>query len=1345
MSDKVTVDISPIANSITVAPITTSVEIVNNTTAVELTSVTYENNITQSVTNVDITPTTTTVEATVNTTTVDISPNTTTVGVGDASIVASNLASATNTSHDSNSWITGGNVQASFDNLATTADSRYVNVTGDTMTGDLVVDTKVESPLFKGDLEGAVHFKASGSGLAKGDVVYITGYQGNRTTVDKADASDSAKMPAFGIVNATQGGNVDVLTFGSMLHLSTTGIATGTELYVSATTPGGYETSAPTGEGNLVQKIAKVVRGDSNSGSIKIMGAGRTNATPNLNDGNIFIGNSSNIPTTASFDTTFGSSFGTRSTSDLSEGTNLYYTDAKVDARISNAIKDEDNMASNSATHVPSQQSVKAYVDAEVAGLVNGAPDDLNTLHELADALAEDANFSATVTTSIGNKLAKASNLSDLTNAATARTNLGLGTAATTASTDYATAAQGSKADTAYGWGNHADAGYGTSNLTIGSGENQAMAGNTSLVTSIGGLSDVDITTTAPTNNQVLVWSTDKFVPADQSGSGGGVDLTAFSVGENATASGSGGIGYNNTSGVFTYTPPVLSNFLTSETSHEDVLVDGDFTDNGFMKRTGAGTYTVDTNTYLTSVSAEVNLRVENESPLAFANISYNSGLNTTVFQTTSPHSLGIYTHVRIIDSSGDVTEGLYTPDDITINAAYVFSIDGNLGTPSSVSTVTYNRESPFNPILKISDSEGNASNIQFTSEGGATIKRATSSSITIDSAYNNDSVADYMQGNPKNYYGDDDDKTMLWLSGGQVQESGNTFFRTAKIDGGGILTYRELVGGVSGLTAGFPFNINGVQFSPEPNFGIGKSDNIHISFSDPITSSLHPTEGTAFPVRTFLTGNIISTESTQTTSSTESNPLSSVILGQDNVHRGENNAMFNRDNMIDAQNKENIVGGYGNSTRTVGGIGTNGNDRNIITGTENHIVGGVQNSFTCGEENTYKSTSWSFLGGKYNYAFESNSIVMGGEEVICNASHQSINVGEGDSNLIPEGGMTNTTFNGSHDGVQAVYANISISAAMTQHVGVNAKVHVTVNSSGDVTNISVVDQGSGFRIGEAVTLPAGTLGSGSSAFTFYVKSISPTLNKNRNLYSYTAAQNTAVFGKCNAIGYGGEGSAIFGEQNLIGGTASNTQIPTDSTYGAPFTHIPYGFNEKPEREAKRSMVVGYKNRIGEGNNSFISGDHNEIEANNSFVAGRLNSVGVAGGNHTQMLLGLGLDSPQHSGNVNIGDGQVVVGAYNDKSTFDSALRSTHAGGWTTASQHFSVGTGANHLNRKTSFVIVPRQTSTANNTTRDFCGIAMPALADSASYSSDYNAFLGGVPIGGLYRNGNTVKIRMT
>jgi len=54
-------------------------------------------------------------------------------------------------------------------------------------------------------------------------------------------------------------------------------------------------------------------------------------------------------------------------TTDITEGDNLYYTNARADARIANAIKDEDNFASDSATHVPSQQSVKAYVATQIA------------------------------------------------------------------------------------------------------------------------------------------------------------------------------------------------------------------------------------------------------------------------------------------------------------------------------------------------------------------------------------------------------------------------------------------------------------------------------------------------------------------------------------------------------------------------------------------------------------------------------------------------------------------------------------------------------------------------------------------------------------------------------------------------------------------------------------------------------------------------------------------------------------------------------------------------------------------------------------------------------------------
>lgn len=56
-------------------------------------------------------------------------------------------------------------------------------------------------------------------------------------------------------------------------------------------------------------------------------------------------------------------------------------------------------------TSVPTNASVKDFVDTEIANLVDSSPAALDTLNELAAALGDDANFSTTVNTALGNRL----------------------------------------------------------------------------------------------------------------------------------------------------------------------------------------------------------------------------------------------------------------------------------------------------------------------------------------------------------------------------------------------------------------------------------------------------------------------------------------------------------------------------------------------------------------------------------------------------------------------------------------------------------------------------------------------------------------------------------------------------------------------------------------------------------------------------------------------------------------------------------------------------------------------------------------------------------------------------
>lgn len=64
----------------------------------------------------------------------------------------------------------------------------------------------------------------------------------------------------------------------------------------------------------------------------------------------------------------------------------------------------DSTMAADSDAKVPSQKAVKAHVASAVSALVAAAPGALDTLDELAAALADDASFAASVTSSLAGK-----------------------------------------------------------------------------------------------------------------------------------------------------------------------------------------------------------------------------------------------------------------------------------------------------------------------------------------------------------------------------------------------------------------------------------------------------------------------------------------------------------------------------------------------------------------------------------------------------------------------------------------------------------------------------------------------------------------------------------------------------------------------------------------------------------------------------------------------------------------------------------------------------------------------------------------------------------------------------
>ena len=158
---------------------------------------------------------------------------------------------------------------------------------------------------------------------------------------------------------------------------------------------------------------------------------------------------------------------------------------------------------------------------------------------------------------------------------------------------------------------------------------------------------DTHLNQSNPTAGYVLSWDGADYAWVAQSGGGGGggVDLTAFSVGAEAPASGDGGIAYDNTTGVFTYTPLTAGGIGAVGLTALSVGAEGTPSGNGalsYNNTSGVFTYTPPTIDGMGGVAADTspqlgaNLDMNSNNITGTGDITITGDVTATNFITTS-------------------------------------------------------------------------------------------------------------------------------------------------------------------------------------------------------------------------------------------------------------------------------------------------------------------------------------------------------------------------------------------------------------------------------------------------------------------------------------------------------------------------------------------------------------------------------------------------------------------------------------------------------------------------------------------------------------------------------------
>ena len=200
-----------------------------------------------------------------------------------------------------------------------------------------------------------------------------------------------------------------------------------------------------------------------------------------------------------------------------------------------------------------------------------------------------------------------------------------------------------------------------------------------------------------------------------------GIGLTDLSIGSEASASGNGGISYNNSTGVFTYTPPVLSG-LTGDTDDisegsSNLYLTNERVDDRVNSLLTAGTgitltYDDSANTLTIAGSAQY---ADSDARSAISvtdsggdgSLAYNN--STGVITYTGPSASEVRTHisggtgVTITDGSIAIGQAVGTSSNVQFNNA---TIDGNLTVNGTTTTVSSTNTTITDKLVELANGQ---------------------------------------------------------------------------------------------------------------------------------------------------------------------------------------------------------------------------------------------------------------------------------------------------------------------------------------------------------------------------------------------------------------------------------------------------------------------------------------------------------------------------------------------------------------------------------------------------------------------------------------------------------------